>query len=99
MPSHNARGETTIIENARIYTMDRQMPGAEALAWRDGRIVAVGDRQSVAERAGGTVRRVDLGGRAVIPGLIDAHIHFLSYARGLARTELGGVKSKQEARG
>jgi predicted amidohydrolase YtcJ len=87
-----ARAETMIIENARIYTMDRDLPVVEALAWRDGRIVAVGDRGSV-----GQVRRVDLGGRAVIPGLIDAHIHFLSYSRSLTRIELDGVRSKEEA--
>src|SRR5438034_815498 len=97
MLSNLDRAEVTMIENARIYTMHRGMPEAEALAWRDGRIVAVGDRQSVAERMGGAARRVDLGGMSVIPGLIDAHIHFLSYARGLARIDLDGVKSKDEA--
>jgi predicted amidohydrolase YtcJ len=105
MQPNPSRNEITIIENARIYTMDRDMPGAEALAWRDGRVLAVGDGQSVrqAVRTVGTVgtagaaRRVDLGGRAVIPGLVDAHIHFLSYSRSLTRIQLDGIKSKEEA--
>src|SRR5215211_461682 len=89
--------ETTLIENAHIYTMDRAAPGVEALAWREGRIVAVGRRDEVARAAGPQARRIDLGGRAVIPGLIDSHIHFLSYARSLAKVDLDGVKSKEEA--
>ena len=96
MPEFSSR--TTLIENARVYTMDRAAPGAQALAWREGRIVAVGTRDEVARAAGPQARRIDLGDRALIPGLIDSHIHFLSYSRGLAKIDLDGVKSKEEAR-
>lgn len=88
-------GQALIIENARIYTMDREMPTASAIAIRDGRIVAVGSKEDVALMTG-SVRRIDAGGRAIIPGLIDAHIHFLEYSRSLAKIELDGVKSKEE---
>lgn len=87
---------TTIIENARIYTMDRGLPRAEAIAFREGRIVAVGGRAEVSSIPG-EARRIDAGGRAIIPGLIDAHIHFLSYSRSLSKLDLNGVSSKQDA--
>ncbi len=88
---------TTIIENARVYTMDGDLPHAEALAIRRGLIIAVGRREEVVSAvAGGQVRRVDAGGRAVIPGLIDAHIHFLSYSHSIRKLGLDGVKSKED---
>lgn len=89
-------GEVTILENGRIYTMERAAPNAEAVAIRDGRIVAVGRVGEVREVAG-DARRVDLGGHAVIPGLIDSHIHFLDYSRSLSKVNLDGVRNKEEA--
>jgi predicted amidohydrolase YtcJ len=86
---------TTIIENARIYTMDRARHSADALAFTGGHIVAVGSSADMP--TGSDVRRIDAGGRAVIPGLIDAHIHFLDYSRSLTRVNLDGVTSKEEA--
>src|SRR4051812_17024912 len=93
----NSNPQTTIIENARIYTMDHDLPHAEAIAIRNGFIVAVGTQAEVRRQAEEGARRVDAGGRAIIPGLIDAHIHFLAYSRSIRRIELDGVKSKQEA--
>ena len=91
-----AISETTIIENARIYTMDRRSPHAEALAMRDGRLLAVGTLDEI-RSIGNIARRIDVGGRAVIPGLIDSHIHFLDYSRSLSKVNLDGVTSKNEA--
>ena len=90
-------GAATVLENARIYTMDHDLPQAEAIAWRDGVIISVGRLEAVRQAAGPGARRVDAGGRAVIPGLIDAHIHFLSYSRSLLKVDLDGAASKQEA--
>ena len=59
-----------------ILTMDDARPEAEALLVRDGRIVAVGARAAVEAEAGAGVRRVDLGGRTLVPGFVDAHGHF-----------------------
>lgn len=88
--------QALIIENARIYTMDREVPTAGAIAIKDGRIVAVGSKEDMG-LISGAVRRIDAGGRTVIPGLIDAHIHFLDYSRSLLKIELDGVTSKEEA--
>ncbi len=87
--------QSLIIENARIYTMDREVPHASAIAIEDGRIVMVGSKEDMSLMPG-KARRIDLGGRAVIPGLIDAHIHFLEYSRSLARVDLNGAASKED---
>jgi predicted amidohydrolase YtcJ len=96
MPRYGQASPITVIENARVYTLDRELPRAEAIAVQDGRIIAVGSRDEL-RSLGGEVRRVDVGGRAVIPGLIDAHIHLLDYSRSLARVNLDGVTSREEA--
>ncbi|HEX8599950.1 MAG TPA: amidohydrolase, partial [Chloroflexia bacterium] len=88
--------ETTIITNARVYTMDPRRPQSEAIAMRDGKIVAVSSSRELGYLPNVT-RRIDAGGRAIIPGLIDAHIHFLDYSRSLALVNLEGVRSKEEA--
>jgi predicted amidohydrolase YtcJ len=92
---HSTDPITTIIENARVYTMDHDLPHAEAIAVRDDRVIAVGARGDL-DSLRGEKRRVDAAGRAIIPGLIDAHIHFLQYSRSLAKIDLDGVKSKEE---
>ena len=60
--------------------MDPARPVAEALAVRDGRIVAVGSAQEVLRLADGEHDRVDLGGNALLPGFVDAHNHFSAAA-------------------
>jgi predicted amidohydrolase YtcJ len=87
----------TLLTNARIYTMDPTHPQAEALAWQGERIIAVGSRDAVAERADTATTVIDAGGRTVIPGLIDSHIHFTWYAAGLRRVNLEGVDRLDEA--
>jgi predicted amidohydrolase YtcJ len=67
----------TILTNGRIITVDGRSTVANAVAVRGGRIVAVGSNDDVAALAAPATRRIDLRGRAVIPGLIDNHLHLL----------------------
>jgi predicted amidohydrolase YtcJ len=67
----------TIIENAKVITLDPVQPEAQAIAIRGDRILAVGPRRDLEAHRGPQTRVVDAGGRTVIPGLIDAHSHFL----------------------
>jgi predicted amidohydrolase YtcJ len=62
-----------IFHNGRIVTVDQQFHIAEALALRDGRIVSVANTE--VKLAGPGTERIDLGGKTVLPGLIDSHVH------------------------
>src|SRR5205085_10189352 len=65
----------TILMNGKIVTLDEQSSLAEALAIRDDKIIAVSASADIANYADAKTRVIDLGGRTVIPGLIDSHIH------------------------
>ena len=64
-----------IFHTGRIVTVDPQFQTVEAMAIRDGRIVALGTNADIARLAGPETTQVDLGGRTVLPGLIDSHVH------------------------
>jgi predicted amidohydrolase YtcJ len=65
-----------IITNAKVTTLDRENPSAQAVAIRDGKFLAVGSEQEVRAAAPGA-RVIDAKGRRLIPGLIDSHIHVI----------------------
>ncbi len=69
-----------VLLNGKIVTLDASGSVREALAVRDGRILAVGRSAEIRKLAGPQTRRVDLKGRAVIPGLIDSHMHAIRAA-------------------
>lgn len=71
-------GADTVLVGGRILTVDSADRIAEALAIKDGRIVAVGTRAEIEALAGPKTTRIDLAGRTATPGLIDAHAHFSS---------------------
>ena len=66
-----------ILRNARIATVDRSRPQAQALAVAGGRFVAVGEEAEVMALAGPGTQVIDAAGRCVIPGLIDSHLHVI----------------------
>lgn len=65
----------TILVNGKIFTSNTEQLWAEAIAIRGERIVAVGTSESIAASAREGTRRIDLGGRTVVPGFNDAHVH------------------------
>lgn len=69
-----------ILTNGRLYTVDAGRPWAEAVACRAGHILAVGDAATIGALAGPQTRVIDCGRRLILPGLTDAHVHFLGYA-------------------
>lgn len=84
-----------ILTHGMIYSVDSVNTTYEAMAIRDGKITALGTHESIT----GKYRAdeiIDLGGKPVYPGFIDAHSHFTGYARGLAYVDLGGCKSYDE---
>ncbi len=72
-----------ILRGGAVYTVDAARSWAQAVAVRDGSIVAAGTDEQVAVLAGPGTRLVDLAGRMVLPGFIDAHVH--ASAAGLER--------------
>lgn len=84
-----------LLHHGRVYTVDDQFSIAEAIAWRHGRIVAVG-RSDELLRALRPARRWHLNGKAVYPGFIDAHCHLLRYGRSQYEADLRGCRSPQE---
>jgi len=86
-----------VLYNGRIYTMDRTSPHAQAVAIAGNRIAAVGDDDQIKSLLAPGGEAIDLGGRTVIPGLTDCHIHFVEYALRLGRIDLSGIASRAEA--
>lgn len=76
-----------ILTNARIYTLDPANPIASTLVIDHGTITAVGESTSALAMGGLQAELIDLGGRTVIPGLTDAHIHLQYYSLGLQKVD------------
>lgn len=66
----------TIYLNGTVITMNSDSPSANAVAVKDGRIVSVGTNHDIRKLAGRDTKTVDLKGKVMLPGLIDAHSHF-----------------------
>ncbi len=86
-----------LLVNGRIVTLDDTNLPASALAIRGGWIVAAGSADDVNTLKGPQTQVVDLQGATVLPGLVDAHIHWQRYSESLAAVNLFQVPSKQEA--
>jgi hypothetical protein len=80
----------TILVDGDVLTADDQASRHEAVAVHDGRILAVGTTAEIRALAGQDTREIALGGRTVIPGLIDSHIHAIRAARTFA-TEVNWI--------
>ncbi|MER8831781.1 amidohydrolase [Mesorhizobium sp. M0909] len=80
-----------IVTNARVLTMDEGNPTAEAVAIKDGNILAVGDRRTVEALKGPATKVIDAQGGSVVPGFIEAHMHLFGGAAELDNLHLQGV--------
>src|SRR5207245_11117506 len=80
--------------NGRIYLMDGWDTLVDTLVVRHGRVALAGRRSEV--NVAGAEEIVDLGGRAVVPGLVDAHGHLMHLARGRLTLDAGGARSEAE---
>lgn len=91
-----AQAVDTILVNGKVVTVDDQFAVAQALAVKNRRIVAVGKSADIRKLADANTRVIDLGGRTVIPGLIDNHAHWI---RAAEHDELrfDGITARSEA--
>ena len=85
-----------VVTNAQIYTSDVNRPVAEALAVRAGRIAFVGSNRGALALAGPRTERIDLAGKTVITGMVDAHAHLLGLGQALRTVDLVGTRSYDE---
>lgn len=81
--THEALAVELAVVNGKIHTMDRSQSVCEALGIRGGRVVAIGKNTDVKPLIGKRTRVVDLSGKTVLPGLIDAHHHYQIASRTL----------------
>lgn len=85
------------MHGARIWTDGAVLPGVDSLAIAGGRILAVGREAELAPLRDRTTRGWDAGGATVTPGLIDAHLHLVQWARSLDEVDLFGASTRDEA--
>lgn len=85
----------TIVHHGIIYTVDSSFSIAEAMAVKDGKIVAVGTNADIQAKFN-SAETIDAKGAAVYPGFIDAHAHFVGYGRSLFQADLFGTDSWEE---
>ena len=84
-----------ILKNARILTMDAANPTAHALAIGHGKILAIGDEAAVLAHAGPATRVIDAGGRSLLPGFVESHLHLGLGGNEMGHLQLGGRRCAQ----
>ncbi len=85
-----------IITNAKIWTVDKSLPLAQSVAVLGDRIVAVGSSADVNAWRGANTKLIDAGGKLLIPGFNDAHVHFVSGGLQLDNIQLNNATSSEE---
>lgn len=85
-----------VLIGGELHTMDPSQAAASALAVRGTRIVAVGDKDAVADLIGDDTQVIELNGRSVSPGLADAHCHLYGLGAALDSLDLRGLRSPKE---
>ncbi|CAA9350804.1 MAG: Exoenzymes regulatory protein AepA in lipid-linked oligosaccharide synthesis cluster [uncultured Gemmatimonadaceae bacterium] len=87
---------TLAVVNARVWTGDARRPWADAVAVRGERIAAVGSSAEVRKLARGGARVVDARGQMLVPGFVDAHVHFVDGGFRLASVQLRDARTPAE---
>jgi len=81
-----------IVIHGRVYTENTKQPWAQAVAIHGAKIVAVGDDTTIEKMRGMGTKVINAGGKVVLPGFTDCHIHFLDGSLSLGRVNLEGAK-------
>ena len=89
----------TILLGGVVASMDSEVVGATAVALLDYRIAAVGSDDEIRLWAGDETQVIELGGRLLVPGLIEGHGHFMSFGRAQQIIDLNDIQNWQQAVG
>jgi predicted amidohydrolase YtcJ len=84
-----------IVTDATIYKVDKAFSAASAIAVNDGKIIAIGTNEEIADKFKSD-NTIQAQGKFIYPGLIDAHCHFYGYGLSLQEVDLRGTKSMSE---
>jgi hypothetical protein len=85
-----------VLVNGKVWTVDPQQPEAQAIAVWNGQILKVGSDEEVKKLVGANTKVIDVGGKRVMPGFTDSHLHFLGGGLQLARVELKDCPNEAE---
>ncbi|KAL2971863.1 hypothetical protein AAZX31_15G221300, partial [Glycine max] len=85
-----------VLRNGVIYTSDDSLPFADSMAVANGRVLRVGNRSFFQELEGYGTQVLDLGGKVVVPGFLDSHVHFIDGGLQMMQVKLRGVNKKEE---
>jgi len=85
-----------VIVHGHVWTVDPENSRAEAVAVHNGRIVAVGSDREIAKWIGPATKTIDAQGKSVLPGFIDAHVHFSSGGGEISSVHLREANTPQE---
>jgi predicted amidohydrolase YtcJ len=99
MAVHHTLAAELLLINGRVLTMDVHDSVAQAVAVRDGKIVAVGTNAEVEPLAGASSQVIDLDGRTAMPGLTDGHIHLASDSSRSVESDAHGAMGRVHATG
>src|SRR5690606_5110234 len=92
MSACNAKKQADLLVcNATIYTVDSGFHTSDAMVVHEGKIVATGTREAL-EKQYDFADSLNAGGKYIYPGFIDAHAHFVGYAKGLTELDLTGTE-------
>jgi predicted amidohydrolase YtcJ len=89
----NLQPADTILINGKVYTLNAEQSWAHAVAIRGEKIIAVGDDVEIEGLRGPATKVIDAGGKLVLPGFVDCHIHFLEGSISLGQANLEGAKN------
>ncbi|KAG2668886.1 hypothetical protein I3760_14G009900 [Carya illinoinensis] len=103
IPSPSSPVADLVLRNAVIFTSDESLPFADSMAVRNGRILRIGNYSFVKvlhyqhhEVAGYGTKHLHLGGKVVVPGFVDSHVHLIFGGLQIMRVDLRGVNQKDE---
>ncbi|MCU1270226.1 MAG: hypothetical protein JWN74_1520 [Acidobacteriaceae bacterium] len=85
-----------VLVHARIYTVNAHQPWAEALAIRDGKVLAVGSDREIEHYRGASTSVIDAKGRLILPGFTDCHVHFMDGSFSMQQVNVENAKTVAE---